>query len=161
ESGRVAGARTDQGELRADLVVDALGRTSPTPAWLAEIGASPPVFETSDCEVLYYTRYYRVRHGETLPQGPWVPTPRAILPYCLSPTFPGDNRPSGGFLAILPQDRELKVLRRVDAFEATVAAMPSLHSWISRSEPITDVLPMGSLQNSFRRYGAGGRRGVP
>jgi 2-polyprenyl-6-methoxyphenol hydroxylase-like FAD-dependent oxidoreductase len=161
DSRRVEGARTEQGELRADLVVDALGRTSPAPAWLAEIGASPPALETSECDVLYYTRYYRVRDGETLPDGPWIPTPRGILPYCLFSSFPGDNRTFGALLAILPQDHELKILRRVDVFEAAVAAMPSLHSWISRSEPITDVIGMGSLQNSFRRYRSGGRRGVP
>jgi len=161
DSQKVEGARTDQGELRADLVVDALGRTSPAPAWLAEIGASAPALETSDCAVLYYTRYYRVRQGETLPDGPWVPTPRGILPYCLFSSFPGDNHTFGALLAILPQDHGLKVLRRVDAFEAAVAAMPSLDSWTSRSEPITDVLGMGSLQNSFRRYRSGPRRGVP
>src|SRR5262249_28772046 len=161
DSQRVEGARTGQGELRADLVVDALGRTSPATAWLAEIGSSPPTLETSDCAVLYYTRYYQVRHGETLPDGPWLPTPRGILPYCLFSSFPGDNRTFGALLAILPQDRELKILRRMDAFEAAVAAMPSLHSWTSRSEPITDVLPMGSIQNSFRRYGSGRRHGVP
>jgi 2-polyprenyl-6-methoxyphenol hydroxylase-like FAD-dependent oxidoreductase len=161
DSARVAGARTEQGEIRADLVVDALGRTSPAPAWLAEIGASPPAVETSDCDVLYYTRYYRVRDGETLPDGPWLPTPRGILPYCLFSSFPGDNRTFGALLAILPQDHELKMLRREDAFDATVAAMPSLLSWTSRSEPITGVLAMGSLQNSFRRYRSSGRRGVP
>ena len=161
DSRRVEGARTEQGDLRADLVVDALGRTSPAPAWLAEIGAAPPALETSDCNVLYYTRYYRARHGETLPDGPWIPTPRGILPYCLFSSFPGDNRTFGALLAILPQDRELKILRRVDAFEAAVAAMSSLHSWTSRSEPITDVLAGGSLQNSLRRYRSGGRRGGP
>ncbi|HEY3586224.1 MAG TPA: FAD-dependent oxidoreductase [Myxococcaceae bacterium] len=161
DSRSVEGARTEQGELRADVVVDALGRTSPAPAWLTEIGASPPAPETSDCEVLYYTRYYRVRDGETLPDGPWIPTPRGILPYCLFSSFPGDNRTFGALFAILPQDRELKMLRREDAFEAAVASMPSLHSWISRSEPITGVLPMGSLQNSVRRYRSGGRPGVP
>ena len=161
DSQRVEGARTEQGELRADLVVDALGRTSPAPAWLAEIGASPPALETSDCAVLYYTRYYRVRDGETLPDGPWIPTPRGILQYCLFSSFPGDNRTFGALLAILPQDSELKILRRVDAFEAAVAAMPSLDSWTSRSEPITDVLAMGSIQNSLRRYRSGPGRGVP
>jgi len=161
DSRRVEGARTEQGELRADLVVDALGRTSPAPAWLAEIGASPPALETSDCDVLYYTRYYRVRDGETLPDGPWVPTPRGILPYCLFSSFPGDNHTFGALLAILPRDHELKILRRAEAFEAAVAAMPSLHSWTSRSEPVTDVLGMGSLQNSFRRYGSDGGRGIP
>jgi 2-polyprenyl-6-methoxyphenol hydroxylase-like FAD-dependent oxidoreductase len=161
ESRRVEGARTEKGELRADLVVDALGRTSPAPAWLAEIGASPPELEASDCDVLYYTRYYRVRQGETLPDGPWVPTPRGILPYCLFSSFPGDNHTFGTLLAILPRDHELKILRRVDVFEAAIAAMPSLHSWTSRSEPITDVLAMGSLQNSLRRYRSGGGPGVP
>ncbi|HET9155893.1 MAG TPA: NAD(P)-binding protein, partial [Myxococcaceae bacterium] len=144
DSRGVEGARTGRGDLRADLVVDALGRTSPTPAWLSEIGLPPPALESSDCEVLYYTRYYRVRQGETLPEGPWVPTPRGILPYCLFSSFPGDNRTFGALLAILPQDHELKILRREDAFDATVAAMPSLHSWISRSETITGVLGMGS-----------------
>ena len=161
DSRKVEGARTEQGEIRADLVIDALGRTSHAPAWLAEIGASPPALETSHCDVLYYTRYYRVRQGETLPDGPWIPTPRGILPYLLFSSFPGDNQTFGALLAILPQDQELKVLRRVDAFEATVAAMPTLHAWTSRSEPITDVLGMGSLKNSLRRYGSGGRRGVP
>src|SRR5262249_249098 len=97
----------------------------------------------------------------TLPDGPWVPTPRGILPYCLFSSFPGDNRTFGALLAILPQDNELKILRRADAFEAAIATMPTLHSWTSRSEPITDVLGMGSLQNSFRRYRSGQRRGVP
>lgn len=160
DSRRVEGARTERDELRVDLVVDALGRTSPAPAWLAEIGFSPPVVERSECEVLYYTRYYRVRPGETLPDGPWVPTPRGILPYCLFSSFPGDNRTFGALLAILPQDQQLKILRREDAFDVTVAAMPSLHSWTSRSDTITGVLAMGSLQNSFRRYGTSGRRGL-
>src|SRR5262249_32805954 len=151
----------EQGELHVDLVVDALGRTSPAPAWLAEIGAATPALETSDCNVLYYSRDYRVPHGETLPEGPWGPTPRGSLPYCLFSSFPGDNRTFGALLAILPRDADLKILRRVDAFEAAVAAMPSLHSWTSRSEPITDVLAMGSLQNSVRRYRSGPRRGVP
>src|SRR5262249_41677631 len=117
--------------------------------------------ETSDCDVLYYTRYYRVRHGETLPDGQWIPTPRGILPYCLFSSFPGDNRTFGALLAILPQDRELKVLRRVDAFEAAVAAMPSPPPGTAPREPVTDAPPMGRLQPSLRRYSSGRRRGVP
>src|SRR5262249_39172776 len=74
DSRKVEGVRTEQGELRADLVVDALGRTSPAPAWLAEIGAAPPALETSDCDVLYYTRYYRVRRGGTRSGWPGVPS---------------------------------------------------------------------------------------
>ncbi|MGZ3444168.1 MAG: FAD-dependent monooxygenase [Myxococcaceae bacterium] len=161
DSGSIEGARTDHGDLRADLVVDALGRTSPAVAWLSAIGAPLPHIETRDCDIVYYSRYYRVRDGETLPDGPWIPTPRAMLPYAAFSSFPGDNRTFAAVLAILPQDRELKALRHAAAHEAAVAAMPALHSWTSRADPITDVLAMGSLQNSLRRYSGDGRRGLP
>ncbi|MDQ3902007.1 MAG: tryptophan 7-halogenase, partial [Actinomycetota bacterium] len=39
----VAGVTTSSGEqLAADLVIDAMGRRSPSPAWLATLGARPP-----------------------------------------------------------------------------------------------------------------------
>ncbi len=158
---RIAGALTAEGEVRADLVVDALGRTSPAPAWLSAIGAQVPRIEASDCGVVYYSRYYRVRQGETLPDGPWIPAPRGMLPYAAFSSFPGDNRTFAAVLAIHPQDSALKALRRRAAHEAAVAAMPALHSWTSRAEPVTDVVAMGSLQNSLRRYASDGRRGMP
>lgn len=35
----VTGVRTDQGDVAADLVIDATGRRSPIDRWLTEIGA--------------------------------------------------------------------------------------------------------------------------
>ena len=56
----VAGVRTSDGdELRSDLVVDATGRQSRSPQWLAAIGARPPYEEQEDCGFTYYTRYFR------------------------------------------------------------------------------------------------------
>jgi 2-polyprenyl-6-methoxyphenol hydroxylase-like FAD-dependent oxidoreductase len=150
--GRVSGVLTEDGAVQADLVVDALGRTSPTPDWLARIGASAPRVERAECGVIYYSRYYRVRVGETLPDGPWIPCPRAMLPYAAFSSFPGDNRTFAAVLAIPPEDAELKVLRHASAYQAAISTMPALHGWTSRSDPITDVLPMGSLQNTFRHY---------
>ena len=150
--GTVQGVRTNQGTLTADLVVDALGRTSPAPAWLERIGARPPRVERTECGVVYYSRYYRVRDGETLPDGPWIPTPRAMLPYAAFSSFPGDNRTFAAVLAIPPEDQALKALRHERAYEAAIATMPALYAWTSRAEPITGVLPMGSLQNTFRHY---------
>ena len=43
---RVTGVRFPDGELKADLVIDALGRRSPLPAWLAAIGADAPAEES-------------------------------------------------------------------------------------------------------------------
>lgn len=46
--------------IEADLVVDATGRTSRTPAWLAELGYRPPVEELVELELISTTRYYHL-----------------------------------------------------------------------------------------------------
>ncbi len=152
ENGAVTGVETPGGPVRGALIVDALGRTSPGPGWLGRAGLPKPVEESSECNIIYYSRYYRVRDGENLPDGPWIPTPRATLPWGAFSTFPGDNRTFAGILAIPPQDRELRILKDEPAYAAATAAMPALNSWTSLADPITDVLPMGSLQNTYRRY---------
>jgi 2-polyprenyl-6-methoxyphenol hydroxylase-like FAD-dependent oxidoreductase len=151
---RVTGVQTTNGPIRADIVVDAMGRRSPVQSWIEALGARPMVEESSDCGVIYYTRYYRVRDGASLPDGPWLPTPRADLGYGLFSSFPGDNGTFAGLVAIPPGDQDLKILRHAAAFDAATALMPALHSWTNpdTSEPITDVLPMGSLQNTLRTF---------
>jgi 2-polyprenyl-6-methoxyphenol hydroxylase-like FAD-dependent oxidoreductase len=151
---RVTGDQTSDGPIRADLVVDAMGRRSPVPGWIEGLGGRPMSEESSDCAVIYYTRYYRVREGASLPDGPWLPTPRADIGYGLFSSFPGDNGTFAGLIAIPPGDQDLKLLRHTAAFDAATALMPALHSWTNRdtSEPITEVLPMGSLQNTLRTF---------
>jgi 2-polyprenyl-6-methoxyphenol hydroxylase-like FAD-dependent oxidoreductase len=151
---RVTGVRTGEGSVRVDLVVDAMGRRSAVPDWIEALGGHRMGEASSDCGALYYTRYYRVRKGASLPDGPWVPTPRADLGYGLFSTFPGDNDTFAGAIAIPPGDQELKVLRHATAFDAATATMPALHSWTNAdtSTPITDVLPIGSLQNTLRTF---------
>jgi 2-polyprenyl-6-methoxyphenol hydroxylase-like FAD-dependent oxidoreductase len=151
-TGEVTGVRTAAGELSADLVVDAMGRSSSSPDWLEQIGTQEPRVERNECGVIYYCRYYRVRDGEMLPDGPWIPSPRTMFSYGAYSSFPGDNGTFAAVLAIPPQDGELKVFRHPHAFEAAISTMPALYSWTSRGEPITDVLPMGNLQNTFRHY---------
>ena len=148
---RVRGVRTSAGRLEADLVVDAMGRRSPARGWVAAAGGDPGDVRSSDCAILYYCRYYRVRDGVELPDGPWIPSPRGDLGYAAFSTFPGDNRTFCALVATPPADRALKVLRDRHAFEAAIAMMPALDAWTNgdTSEPITDVLPMGSLQNTI------------
>ena len=56
----VTGVRLQSGEeLTGDLVVDATGRRSPTPDWLAEIGAAAPIEHAEDSGFAYSGRYYR------------------------------------------------------------------------------------------------------
>lgn len=61
----VRGVRVDSGdELHADLVVDAMGRRSPLPRWLAAAGCRPVHEQADDSGFIYYTRYFRARNGE-------------------------------------------------------------------------------------------------
>jgi 2-polyprenyl-6-methoxyphenol hydroxylase-like FAD-dependent oxidoreductase len=151
---RITGVQTSAGAVTADLVIDAMGRRSPVGAWIETLGGRRMAEESSDCGVIYYTRYYRVRDGATLPDGPWLPTPRADLGYGLFSSFPGDNGTFAGLIAIPPGDQDLKLLRHTAAFDAATALMPALHAWTNpdTSTAFTDVLPMGSLQNTLRTF---------
>ena len=153
----VRGVMTTVGPIEADLVVDAMGRRSPVQRWVAALGGTPMAEESSDCGVIYYTRYYRVRDGATLPDGPWLPTPRGDLGYGLFSSFPGDNGTFAALIAIPPGDQELKILRHNAAFDAALPLMPALYSWTNpdTSVPFTEVLPMGSLQNTLRTFADG------
>ena len=150
----VRGVQTTTGRIEADLVVDALGRRSPVSRWIDSLDGTPMTEDSSECGVIYYTRYYRIREGETLPDGPWVPTPRGDLGYGLFSSFPGDNGTFAALIAIPPGDPDLKILRHNAAFDAAVSLIPTLYSWTNpdTSAPFTDVLPMGSLQNTLRTF---------
>jgi hypothetical protein len=60
----VTGVRTMEGEeISADLIVDAMGRSSKLPNWLEAIGARRPIEEAEDSGFIYYTRFFRLRPG--------------------------------------------------------------------------------------------------
>lgn len=63
----VIGVRTDRDTIEADLVVDATGRRSPLPAWLAELDGQPPVDDAQDLRFAYHTRWYRAPYGGPAP----------------------------------------------------------------------------------------------
>src|SRR5262245_16027034 len=55
----VAGARTTSGEeIRADLVVDAMGRRSQARKWILAAGGRSPIEETEDCNFFYFSRFF-------------------------------------------------------------------------------------------------------
>jgi 2-polyprenyl-6-methoxyphenol hydroxylase-like FAD-dependent oxidoreductase len=149
---RVSGVLTSDGSIPADVVVDAMGRRSPGAGWIETSSGRVAEVRSTECNIIYYSRYYRVREGASLADGPWIPTPRADLGYAAFSTFPGDNNTFAAILAISPADHDLKDLKSVPAFDAAAATMPALHSWTNpdTAEPITGVLPMGSLQNTLR-----------
>jgi 2-polyprenyl-6-methoxyphenol hydroxylase-like FAD-dependent oxidoreductase len=141
EDGRVRGVATDGGDrLRADLVVDAMGRRSKLPQLLGD-GVEE---DAEDSGFIYYTRYFR---GD-------VPAPRSALNTPFESfsvlTLPGDNGTWSVTLYATAGDRPLKAFRHEAAFAAVVGACPLHRHWLE-GEPITGVLAMGGVQDRRRR----------
>jgi flavin-dependent dehydrogenase len=147
---RITGVLTTGGEdLRADLVVDAMGRRSRLPAWLADMGARGTHQEAEDSGFLYYTRFFR---GER---------PRLFGPLLMPVgtisllTLPGDDDTWSVTVLGAAGDRPLKRLRKVEAWTAVVRACPLQAHWLE-GEPITGVLGMGGIVDRYRRLGVAG-----
>ena len=151
ESGRVVGARVDGTQVAADLVVDALGRRTRTHEWLAAHDIEVEPGESSDCGVVYYSRYYRCRPGFSPPDGPWYLSPRGDLGYLGYASFPGDNGTFAALLAVPTGAPEWKVFHDDVAFEAAIARIPALASWVNPDgvDPITPVMAMAGLRNKL------------
>ena len=61
---RVQTAGEPERHLEADLVVDATGRGSRTPRWLAELGLAPPAEESVRVDLTYTTRTFRLTRAD-------------------------------------------------------------------------------------------------
>ncbi len=147
----VTGVRTASGEeLAADLVVDAMGRRSRLPRWLAAAGAEPMHEEVEDSGFVYYSRYLR---GE-LPQvrGPLI-TPYGSISLL---TLPADNATWSVTVYLAAGDQPLKRVREAGAWTAVVRALPAHAHWLE-GEPISDVAAMGGVLDRYRRLVVGGR----
>ncbi len=157
---RIVGVRlrgkAGEEELRADLVVDAGGRRSPLPNWLAAAGL-PALEEASEpCGVFYFSRFYRLRDGITAPER--ETTIGADLGYLKYAIFHGDGRIFSITFAAAPEDKPMRALLREAPFEAAAGRFPVITRWIDPaiSEPITTVYGMDGLRNTRRSLAANG-----
>jgi 2-polyprenyl-6-methoxyphenol hydroxylase-like FAD-dependent oxidoreductase len=147
----VAGVRCDDGEVRADLVVDAMGRRSPSGDWLEEVGAHRPEVRSQECGFTYYTEYFS---GPELPAA--MTPPVCPINTFMILTLPGDNSTWSVTLWAPSDDRPLKRFRDPDVFANVLRACPLHAHWLDGT-PITDVLPMGGIVDRYRRFGIDGR----
>jgi 2-polyprenyl-6-methoxyphenol hydroxylase-like FAD-dependent oxidoreductase len=142
---RITGVRTDGGEdLRADLVVDAMGRGSRLPHLLAGAGVAAGADVVEGSRFLYYTRYFRG------PEAPELRAPRLTHIGSFSiVTLAGDNGTWSVTVFASAHDRALKRLREPSVWSALVRALPRHAQWLD-GEPITGVLPMGGVIDRIR-----------
>jgi 2-polyprenyl-6-methoxyphenol hydroxylase-like FAD-dependent oxidoreductase len=141
------GVRTESGDvMRADLVIDAMGRKSQACKWITEAGGRSPYEEAEDCNFLYYTRFY---------SGPQRPRRigRPLNPMGLFSilTLDGDNDTWSITLYTAANNKALKALRDPATFHRLVAACPMQAHWLE-GRPITSVMPMAGVLDRYRRF---------
>ena len=137
-------------EVPAGLVVDATGRGSRTPVWLAEWGYQPPVDDRIDIGLSYATRTYLLRPG-ALGQDKLV----------LTGATP-DNPRTGGLVA-LEGGRHMVTLGGIlgdhpptdpAGFDAFAASLPfaDIAEAIAGAQPLDNPVAFGFLASVRRRY---------
>ncbi|RIL02767.1 MAG: FAD-dependent oxidoreductase [Proteobacteria bacterium] len=158
---RVVGARvaTPSGDAvwPADLVVDASGRRSRLPKWLAALGCAPVEQEEEECGIFYCSRFYRLLPGAAPPERQGVVG--ADLGYMKFGIFPGDGGIFSITLAAPLSDDPLRAILHEAPFEAAARAFPATREWVdpARSAPVTPVRAMAKLVNRRRRFVVDGR----
>lgn len=159
DAGRVTGARVQcrrgDGEpevLSADLVIDATGRGSRTPAWLEELGYSRPDEDKVKVDLAYTTRHYKVSRD---PFGSDIAIIAAATP----------SHPRGAFYYRLPGDGNLVELSLTgvlgdhppsdpDGFLDYVRSLPvpEIYESVREAEPIDDPVTLRFPASVRRRY---------
>jgi 2-polyprenyl-6-methoxyphenol hydroxylase-like FAD-dependent oxidoreductase len=153
----VLGVRTDKGDLRGDVVLDAGGRRSPVVRWLRDAGVEIQE-RVQDCGLTYHSRHFVLRPDADLAL-PLLALLRFEMRGLTTITFPGEYRTFAICLAPASWDDDLKVLRHNWAWDAAAAAIPALASWVdpANATPIDDVATMAGHRNMLREFVAAGR----
>ena len=141
-------------DIRADIYIDASGRTSPFPRWFARQGVTIPE-ESEDAGLVYYTRYYRLNEGMEEP--PRDPTTRAAgdLGYIKYGVFPADDGYFAVILCVPVEERELiRAVREPEGFQRIAFSIPGITAWLSdgRSRPVTESFGIGDIKAVWRKY---------
>lgn len=160
---RVAGVEMATGEMvPADIVIDASGRRSSVRRQLSESGVATSEVKIEDCGLVYYCRYFRLRDGVDYPAWSGVLGPAGTTDCTRFSVFFGDNRTFAVALGVAAWERALKALARRENYMRAVARFGVLAPFVESevAEPITDVLPMGALQNVYRPALVNGRAPV-
>lgn len=138
----------------ADLVVDATGRRSALPAWLAAAGGPQPVEQKAARGSVYYSRHFRTPDGR-------MPEFRAgtLQPYhgLSIITLPADNGICSVAFVAGDSDRRLRGLRDPEAWSRALARYPLAAHWAEGEALGAEVTMMAALHDRSRSLVRDGR----
>jgi flavin-dependent dehydrogenase len=146
----VRGVVLDGGEeITGDVVIDACGRRSPVQDWLTSVGAQSAREECRPCELIYNTRYYRLRDDESDFPSREIPV-TTDLGFGLAMAFPADNRTFALALTVSSDDPLRSAARRPEVLEGVHLRTERTAPWLLAGEPINDVATMARIDNRRR-----------
>ena len=136
-------------ELNADLLVDAMGRSARTPAFLEGLGYGRPVAERSTTNANYTSLLMRIPDG--------------IIKERMTFVVPEPKKPTGGAFSVYEHDTWIFTLTRLADNEppndltgmirlATQFAPPGLLRALKRGEPISEISVFRYPGAIWRRY---------
>jgi 2-polyprenyl-6-methoxyphenol hydroxylase-like FAD-dependent oxidoreductase len=146
----VSGPGGSSSQIAGSLVVDATGRGSRTPTWLAELGYQPPAEERVEIGLGYATRILRLRPGA-------MGRDQMIL----TVGTPANSR--AGALAVIEGGRHILTIAGIcgdfpptdpAGFDEFVAGLPSadIAAAVVDAEPLDDPVPFRFPASVRRRY---------
>ncbi|MCU1358899.1 MAG: hypothetical protein JWN99_188 [Ilumatobacteraceae bacterium] len=134
--------------LSAPLVVDAGGRRSALPDWLAAVGARPPIDQTQQCGFFYATRYYRVRPACSTPV---TRIPASVaLDYATVLPVGADNGTFSITATLSTDDPHRRRITEPQFFTEFLQRVPWAAQWLAVGDPISDVATMSRIENRRR-----------
>ena len=150
EGQRVTGAKGAGAEIAADLVVDASGRGSHSPEWLAALGYPKPEEQRVEIALTYTTRLFRRRHEQ-------LDGDLAAL------ILPTPNGKRGGAMLAQEADRWMVTLaghfgqeapQELDGFIEFSRTLPApyIYDVIKDAEPVSEPELMRFPASRRRRY---------
>ena len=145
----VSGVVTDGGEvIPADLVVDAMGRRTPTNRMLEAAGAHRPDEQRDDLGFVYYCRHFRNNSGRSHPVANDLSHHEGLSLL----RIPADADTFSWSLVVASNDRDMRRLRDVEAWERALALFPDTQALRAAATPITDIQVMSGAEDRRRSF---------
>lgn len=147
---RVTGADGEQ-EIAAEIVIDAGGRMTSVFDWLGDLGVTVPE-ESESAGILYFTRHWRLRPGQTPPERGAAPA-AGDLGFIKYGVFPADNGCFSVTLAVPEVETDLRqAVLRPELFDRICGLLPGVAPWTDpeRSDAVSKVYGMGDLVSRWR-----------
>lgn len=147
----IQGVKLPNGELTAQLVVDASGRSTHVPQWLESLGITPPPTTVIDPGLGYTTRRYRIP-SQFQPNGrvlliSQVPPDQTRLGYLAQVENDQWIATLGGYAHDYPPIEEQGFLLFAQSLDH-----PAFYEAIAQAEPVSDIQAHRATMNRLYHY---------